>query len=324
MPTSDYVLAMREKIGHDCLMLPGSSAMIFNDDGHILLHQRSDNGNWSLIGGGADPGEHPAETAIREAYEEVGVRVLPERLVGIYGGKDNLVTYGNGDKMAYTITAFKCRIVAGQPHVADEESLAVRFFPTDALPETVPEKHRLRIRHALTRTAPYFAVPDNTPAPNDNEYMKSLRAVCGQSQMMLLGTSAVIRDNEGRVLVQQRTDNGAWNLPGGIMEIGEVPAATIMREVQEETGLEIQPARLVGVYSGKEYFVTYPNGDEVAYINYVFNCRITGGRLQTSNSESAALRFVAPDNLPQPFDRKHPKLIDHAFNRTDTYFEPVE
>jgi 8-oxo-dGTP diphosphatase len=323
MPASDYVMAVREKIGNEWLMLPGSSAMIFNDDGHILLHQRSDNGSWSLIGGGADPGEHPAETAVREAYEEVGVQIVPERLVGVYGGQDMLVVYPNGDKMAYTITAFKCRIVAGEPHVADEESLAVRFFPTDALPDSLPQKHRMRIQHVLTRSEPYFAVSDTTPLPNANSYMKAVRKVWGSSRLMLLGTTAVVRDEQGRVLIQQRTDSGKWNLPGGIMEIGEEPAASNMREIHEETGLHIHPQRLVGVYGGEEYFVTYPNGDEVAYINYVFDCRIVGGKLEMTDGESTEQRFVIPDNLPAGFDSKHAKLIDHAFTRTEPYFEPV-
>jgi 8-oxo-dGTP pyrophosphatase MutT (NUDIX family) len=94
-----------------------------------------------------------------------------------------------------------------------------------------------------------------------------------------------------------------------------------MREVCEETGLEVRPVRFVGVYSGHDYFLTYPNGDEVAYTNYCFDCRITGGHLLTSNDESAALRFVAPDNLPQVFDSNHAKLIDHTYHRSDTYFE---
>ena len=323
MPASDYVMAVREKIGTDWMMLPGSSAMIFNDEGQILLHQRSDNGSWSLIGGGADPGEHPAETAVREAYEEVGVEIVPERLVGVYGGKDMMVVYSNGDKMAYTVTAFKCRIVAGEPHVADEESIAVRYFPTDALPDSLPQKHRMRIEHVLTRSKPYFAVSDSTPPVNANSYMKAVRKVWGSSRLMLLGTTAVVRDEQGRVLIQQRSDSGAWNLPGGIMEIGEDPAASNMREVHEETGLHIQPIRLVGVYGGDEYFVTYPNGDEVAYINYVFESRIVGGKLEMTDGESTAQRFVTPDNLPAGFDTKHAKLIDHAFNRSEPYFEPV-
>jgi 8-oxo-dGTP pyrophosphatase MutT (NUDIX family) len=321
MPASDYVLSLREKIGNDWIMLPGSSAMIFNDEGHILLHQRTDNGAWSLIGGGADPGEHPAETAVREAYEEVGVQVVPERIVGVYGGADHLVTYPNGDKIAYTITAFKCRIVTGEPHVADDESLDVRFFPTDALPESLIQRHRIRIEHVLTRNAPYFDVPAQMPPPNNANYMKTLRTVTGKAQIMLLGATAVIRDEQGRVLVQQRVDSGMWNLPGGCMEVGEYPATTAMREAFEETGLEVQPTRLVGVYGGEDYFVTYPNGDEVAYINYTFECRITGGRLSAANSESAALRFVTPDTLPQPFDSNHVELIEHTFNRSTPYFK---
>ena len=318
MPASDYIVFLREKIGHDTIMIPSSSAVIFNEAGEVLLHQRSDNGNWSLVGGAADPGEHPAETLVRETLEEAGVRVKPERLVGIYTAE---ARYPNGDHVVYTSAAFQCCIIDGEPHVADDESLAVRFFAPDNLPDSLRANHKMRIHHALTRTDSYFDMPDKMPESTNQSYMKKIRAHIGSERMMLPGTDAVIRDDKGRILVQKRTDFDMWNLPGGIIEVDETPAATIMREVYEETGLTVQPTRLIGVYGGKDYFVTYPNGDKVAYTNYAFEARITGGTLQADEKESAALKFVAADNLPEPFYDNHHKIIDHALNRNDTYFK---
>ena len=74
MPTPEYILSLREKIGHDLLWLPGATAVVLHE-GRILLGRRSDNGNWAPITGIVDPGEEPAATAVRECLEE-DVRAL--------------------------------------------------------------------------------------------------------------------------------------------------------------------------------------------------------------------------------------------------------
>jgi len=78
------------------------------------------------------------------------------------------------------------------------------------------------------------------------------------------------------------------------MELGERIDQTITREVYEETGLEVKPTRLVGVYSGREFRFTYPNGDQVNAVSTLFDCRIVGGRLQADGVESLEVRFFAP------------------------------
>jgi 8-oxo-dGTP pyrophosphatase MutT (NUDIX family) len=88
--------------------------------------------------------------------EETGVRVAVERLTGVYLSR--VITYVNGDQAQYVATAFRCRPVSGVPHVADDESLEVRYFPLDALPELRAE-HVERIRHAAADGPAYFARP---------------------------------------------------------------------------------------------------------------------------------------------------------------------
>ncbi|MDB5324647.1 MAG: hydrolase [Phycisphaerales bacterium] len=146
MPLPPHVHAIRQHIGHDLLLMPAVSVLIFNDAGEILLGQRSDNGKWATIGGICDPGESPAETAVREALEETGVTIEIERVSGVYGSP--VIQYPNQDLAQYVTVAFRCRIVAGTPRVADDESLDVRFFALDALPPDVSANHRTRIEHA--------------------------------------------------------------------------------------------------------------------------------------------------------------------------------
>ncbi|MGC4032718.1 MAG: NUDIX domain-containing protein [Tepidisphaeraceae bacterium] len=148
MPLPEHVRQIREKIGHAYMLMPAVSVLVFNDAGEILLGQRSDNGKWATIGGIVDPDETPAVTAVREAREECGIEIELERVSGVYSSPT--ITYPNGDVAQYTTIAFRAVIVRGTPHVADEESLAVQFFPLDRLPADVSENQRVRIEHAQT------------------------------------------------------------------------------------------------------------------------------------------------------------------------------
>lgn len=148
MPMSDHIRNLRAKIGNDLLMMPGATAVVLNEDGEILLQRRSDNGEWALPAGAIDPGEEPAETVVREVYEETGLHVIPERIVGVYGGADHMMTYPNGDQVAIITIVFLCHPVGGELRVNDDESLEVGFFSPDALPP-MHERYYVRIRAAL-------------------------------------------------------------------------------------------------------------------------------------------------------------------------------
>jgi len=152
MPMSDYVHNIRAKVGNDLLMMPGASAVIINDKGEILLQHRRDDGLWGTPVGAIDPGEESAETVIREVYEETGLVVRPERIVGVYGGKDNLVTYPNGDQIAGITIVFLCRPLSGEPRVNDGESLEVRYFSPENLPQLHP-RYKISIEQALKNQA---------------------------------------------------------------------------------------------------------------------------------------------------------------------------
>jgi 8-oxo-dGTP pyrophosphatase MutT (NUDIX family) len=146
MAISDHLKQVREKYGQGLLLLPGVSALVFNDAGEVLLGRRSDNGRWAVIGGIVDPGEEPAAACRREVLEETGVEIAIDRISGVY--LSPVVTYPNGDVAQYVITAFRCRTVAGEPRAADDESLEVRFFALNQLPDDLREDHELRILHA--------------------------------------------------------------------------------------------------------------------------------------------------------------------------------
>ena len=112
------------------------------------------------------------------------------------------------------------------------------------------------------------------------------------------GVSAVIR-TPGGLLLQRRDDNGLWGLPGGSVEPGESVSEALVREVREETGLEVVPLRLIGVYSAPEHhqIITYPDGNVIHYVSASFECTITGGTL-ACGPESLDLGWFDPEALP--------------------------
>lgn len=156
MPASDYVKNLRAKVGHDLIMFPTVSAIVLNDRGEILLGQRSDNHEWSVIAGMMDPGEQPADAVLREVREETGVEVRIERVAGVALHE---VIYGNGDHCHMMNTWFRCRAIGGEARVNDSESIAVGWFAPDALPPMNPFA-MIRIRTSLEENAPtWFAQP---------------------------------------------------------------------------------------------------------------------------------------------------------------------
>ena len=160
MPISSYIAGLRAHVGHELLMLPGVSAVVRNDRGHILLGRRSDDGSWGLPAGAVDPGEQPAEAALREIYEETGIVAEIERIGGV---ALNRAVYPNGDVCDYLNVWFRCRAVSGQPWVNDDESTAVGWFASDALPE-LDAMSKLRIDTTLPVDAPaWFAKPGEQP-----------------------------------------------------------------------------------------------------------------------------------------------------------------
>ena len=112
------------------------------------------------------------------------------------------------------------------------------------------------------------------------------------------GVAAVIFRGDG-VLLQRRDDNGRWGLPGGGVEPGESVRAAIAREVREETGLEVEPVRLIGVYSdpANHQVITYPDGNVIHYVSAVFECVVRSGEL-ACGAESLELGFFDPRALP--------------------------
>jgi 8-oxo-dGTP pyrophosphatase MutT (NUDIX family) len=145
VPTPDFVLALREKIGHAPLWLSGVTAVVVRGD-EILLVRRADTGEWTPVTGIIDPGEEPAVAAEREVLEEANIAARCESLAWVRVLPP--IRYPNGDESQYLDLIFRCSYVAGEPFPVDGENTAAAWFPLDAMPD-MSDDMADRIRVAL-------------------------------------------------------------------------------------------------------------------------------------------------------------------------------
>jgi 8-oxo-dGTP pyrophosphatase MutT (NUDIX family) len=168
VPMPSFLADLRERVGHDELLLPTVCALVFDPAGRLLLGRRADTGTWALIGGLVEPGEQVADAVVREVHEETSLFVRPERITGVYTDAD--IRYPNGDRVCYVVTVFHCVPVSGTPRVNDDESLAVAYFPIDDLPPLVPA-HRQRIQDAMAGRAEAVFIPPRMPSSTAEEHL---------------------------------------------------------------------------------------------------------------------------------------------------------
>ncbi len=132
---SKYYQKLRDRVGSDLIFMPSVAGIIRNQSGEILLQYKGNGEHWSLPAGAIEPGEAPAEAIIREVWEETGFFVVPQKLLGVFGGKDFRYQYPNGHKVEYNIFMFDCKVVGGNLNPMDNETAELRYFSPDTMPE---------------------------------------------------------------------------------------------------------------------------------------------------------------------------------------------
>ncbi len=144
----------------------------------------------------------------------------------------------------------------------------------------------------------------------------------GKQGQLRLGCTAIIFDDDKRVLLTRRTDNGQWCLPGGAMDSGESAAEACEREVREETGLHVRAKRLVGVYSDPNQLIIYPDGNKVFVVALSFDAEIVGGELGLSNETTDAGFFTMVDMETMPMLGNHKSRVEDALlNRAEAFIK---
>ncbi|MGA8943455.1 MAG: NUDIX domain-containing protein [Thermoactinomyces sp.] len=125
----------------------------------------------------------------------------------------------------------------------------------------------------------YYYQPDS-PKPNS----------------LVPAASAIVLNRNGEILLHKRSDNHLWSLPGGGMELGESIEQCIIREVKEETGLDVEVVKCIGIYTDPHHLIQYSDGEVRQQFSILFECRIIGGKIAVS-SESTQVKFFSKKEL---------------------------
>lgn len=135
------------------------------------------------------------------------------------------------------------------------------------------------------------------------------------------GVAGIVFDETGRVLLMKRSDNGLWGIPSGHVEPAETVNQAIVREIWEETGLEVQVKRLIGIYSDPvSQIFPYPNGKVSHFITNCFECQIIGGTLNKRHWETLDVQFFNVNQLPENLLSMHPRWLEDALEQEKTSF----
>lgn len=149
------------------------------------------------------------------------------------------------------------------------------------------------------------------------DYVSFLRKHLGKETVLLPFSAGILSNQEGKVLLQKRSDTETWGLPGGCMEIGESSIQTLKREFMEETGLRIEPLRLLNVYT--DYLQVYPNGDQAQTIGFVYEVKTTDEiSPDFQNSETLTLSYFSCEEIARIniFNPQHELMIQEFFEQS--------
>jgi len=131
-------------------------------------------------------------------------------------------------------------------------------------------------------------------------YIKDIRKLVGHQKILSVACAAIIENDQQQILLQLRSDTKDWGVPGGNMELSETILQALIREVKEETNLQLDSknTKLFGIYSGDKCLTIYPNLDEVQYVIFVFYTKVTDTTKLSICPESEKLVFFERNNLP--------------------------
>lgn len=142
-------------------------------------------------------------------------------------------------------------------------------------------------------------------------YIFDLRKHIGTTPIIMVGAGIVLTDEKNRILLQRRKDNNSWSLIGGAMEPGETFEETAKREAKEEAGITLNKLELIKVFSGKDMYHKYPNGDEVFNVAGIFFVKDYSGEIVVNDHESHEHKFFELEDIPTKLNPPDAVMLNH-------------
>lgn len=144
------------------------------------------------------------------------------------------------------------------------------------------------------------------------DYVKYIRNIVGNNKIIMTAGAVIIYNDKNEILLQHRGDDHFWGLPGGIMEMGEKPKETAIREALEETGYNIEITGYLGDYHN--FHKEWPGGDKAHIICFIYKGKIVSGTMTIDGDETLDLRWYSKDNLPEIDAIDHLEAIRDYYN----------
>ena len=301
-------MKLRAVWGNRPLLGVAAGALIQDEFGRVLLQRRGDDGLWGVVGGSLNPGEDGLTGARRELMEETGLTC--DNLTwlglddGVQSGPNLTHRYPNGHEIAVVSLLYHARMPAdalrdAQPDDSGE-TLELRWFPLGALPAVSGNINRVALNVLLRRAELPSLTMLDTPAldlSGQATYWADLRRLVGPDLPLFIpGSSVLVTDAAGRLLLLKHTHSGAWVLPGGKLDPGESLEDCARRELFEETGLSVTNLKRVQLLAGPELRFTDHKGvwDSVGMI---YEAEGVTGDLRLPEGEITEARWFTLDEL---------------------------
>ena len=140
-------------------------------------------------------------------------------------------------------------------------------------------------------------------------YIMNLREKVGHDPLIGVGATTLVFNNKNELLLNLRSDTNNWGIPGGSKELNETLEECAIRELKEETNINVNDLELITVLSGKEYYFKYPNEDELDCVIVLYKVSDYVGELKINDGESKKLEFFSLDNMPE-LESRAKEIID--------------
>ena len=142
-----------------------------------------------------------------------------------------------------------------------------------------------------------------------SDYIKDLRDKTDHMPLLIPHSVVVLFNEKGEVLLEERSDDGYFDFPGGAIDLKETMEEAACRELLEETGIIADELELLKIYSGEITHYVYFNGDEIYGIDLVYICKKYDGELKPQIEEVKNLLFVDLDKMPEKMSIRNKQII---------------